>query len=123
MFEVYYETVLVSASECKQRPLNLDDVKHGLKKSREKGVPEYLFVYSAGLAEGQETEIKAAIAAHDEEVDSILLDIWNVGVAMAAMLNPLRRAKFGGYVVELLRKMRKFESANHAAELWNKITA
>ena len=119
--EVYYDDVLVSASECKQRPLNLDDVNHGLKKSRDKGVPEYLFVSSAGLE--QEVEIRAAIKAHAGEVDSILLDIWKIGVPMAAMLNPIRRARFGECTVELLRKMRKFESANAAAELWNQITA
>jgi hypothetical protein len=120
--EVYYADVLVSASECKQRPLNLDDVNHGLRKSREKGVPEYLFVYSAGLADGQEPDIRAALNAHAQEVDSELLDIWKVGAPMAAMLNPLRRAKFGETVVELLRAMRKFDSANKAADLWNKLT-
>jgi len=39
------------------------------------------------------------------------------------MLNPARRAKFGAKVVDLLREMRKFESANTAAELWNRLTA
>lgn len=120
--EVYYDKLLVSASECKQRPLNLDDVNHGLRKSREKSVPEYLFVYSAGLADGQEATIKAAIAAHVKEVDSILLYIWKVGVPLAMMLNPVRRAKFGACVVDLLRAMRKFESANAAADLWNTLT-
>jgi hypothetical protein len=120
--EVYYSGVLVSASECKQRPLNLDDVNHGLKKSRENGVPEYLFVISDGIVEGQGTAIKDALRSHGLEVDSVLLDIWKVGVPLAALLNPIRRAKFGLSVVELLRKMRKFESANAAAELWNQLT-
>ncbi len=120
--EVYYEGVLVSASECKQRPLNVDDVNHGIKKSLEKGVPEYLFVISDGVAEGQKAAIREAIHAHSKEVDMGLVDISKQSELLAAMLNPIRRAKFGDSVVELLRKMRKFESANAAAELWNKIT-
>jgi len=120
--EVYRDGVLVSASECKQRPLNLDDVNHGIKKSLEKGVPEYLFVISAGVAEGQNAAIRKAILAHSKEVDLGLVDIWKQAGLLAAMLNPVRRAKFGDSVAELLREMRKFESANAAAELWNKIT-
>lgn len=42
---------------------------------------------------------------------------------LASVLNPVRRADFGASVVELLREMRKFDSANAAAELWNRITA
>jgi hypothetical protein len=121
--EVYYDGVLVSASECKQRPLNLDDVNHGLKKSRENDVPEYLFVISAGVADGQENAIENALRDHADEVDSALLDIWKLAVPLAALLNPLRRSQFGGKVVELLREMRKFESANAAAGLWNRLTS
>ncbi len=120
--EVYYDRVLVSASECKQRPLNLDDVNHGLKKLRENGVPEYLFVISAGVVHGQETAIEDALRDHGDEVDSVLLDIWKVAAPLAALLNPLRRSQFGGKVVELLRDMRRFESANAAAGLWNGLT-
>jgi hypothetical protein len=85
-------------------------------------VPEYLFVISGGVAEGQEESIKQAVAAHGNEVDVSVIDIWNRSGTLAALVNPTRRAKFGPVVVELLRKMRKFESANVAAELWNQIT-
>jgi hypothetical protein len=120
--EVSYDGVLVSASECKQRPLNLDDVNHGIKKSLRNGVPEYVFVISGGVAKGEEESIKRAITAHANEVDVGLIDIWSSSATLAALLNPTRRARFGPYVVELLRKMRKFDSANAAAELWNQIT-
>ena len=120
--EVYYNDVLVSASECKQRPLNVDDVNHGIKKSLENGVPEYLFVVSEGIAQGQEKAISEAMLAHEKEVDLALVDIWKEMRLLTTMLNPIRRGKFGTVVVELLRKMRKFDSANAAAELWNRIT-
>ena len=121
--EVYYGNILVSASECKQRPLNVDDVNHGIKKSLENGVSEYLFVVSAGVVKGQKNAIKKAILAHADEVDVALLDIWKQAGVLAAMLNPSRRVKFGSAVVELLRKMRKFESANAAVELWGRLTS
>lgn len=121
--EVYYDGVLVSASECKQRPLNLDDVSHGIKKALEKNVPEYLFIISAGIAEGQEAEIGEELRKHSTEVDSTVIDIWIHGRLMAYLLNPERRGKFGVTVVELLRRMRKFESANEAATLWNDLTS
>lgn len=121
--EVYYDGVLVSARERKQRPLNLDDVNHGLKKSRENHVPEYLFVISAGIVDGQETAIEDALREHRDEVDSALLDIWKLAVPLAALLNPARRSQFGGKVAQLLRDMRKFESANAAAGLWNRLTS
>jgi hypothetical protein len=120
--EVYVDKALVSASECKQRPMNLDDVEHGIGKAIKKGVPEYIFVISAGLLSGQENSIVASILKNSARVDLILVDIREELQFLAAMLNPVRRAKFGIVVVELLRKMRKFESANVAAELWNSIT-
>jgi hypothetical protein len=120
--EVYYEGGLVSASECKQRPLNVDDVNHGIRKALESKVPEYLFIISAGVVEGQAEAIKESIVAHAKEVDLALVDIWKQAPVLAAMLNPARRAKFGLSVVNLLRKMRKFESANVAAVLWNRLT-
>jgi len=121
--EVYYNRVLVSASECKQRPLNLDDVNHGIKKSLEKGVPEYLFVVSAGIANGQKQSIKTAILRHNSKIDVVVVDIWRQARLLGMMLNPARRTKFGASVVKLLRQMRKFESANAATELWNEFTS
>lgn len=120
--EVYYDDVLVSASECKQRPLNLDDVNHGIKKALRNGVPEYVFVISAGVLKGQEESIEQAMSAQAEQVDVSVINIWSSSATLAALLNPTRRAIFGPWVVELLRKMRKFDSANAAAELWNRIT-
>lgn len=120
--EVYYNDTLVAASECKHRPLNLDDVEHGIRKSLENGVPEYHFVIAAGLAPGQEKQIKEALEAHADQVDLLLVDIWRAKTLLAGILNPVRRAKFGETVVELLRVMKRFESANQAAELWNTIT-
>ena len=119
--QIYYNETLVAASECKHRPLNLDDVKHGIRKALEKEVPEYHFVIAAGLAAGQEKQIKEELAAHSAEVDLLLVDIWHAKTLLAGILNPVRRARFGMKVVELLRRMRRFESANQAAELWNKI--
>ncbi len=120
--QIYYEEKLVAASECKHRPLNLDDVKHGIRKALEKGVPEYHFVIAAGLAAGQEKQIQEELGAHSAEVDLLLVDIWHAKTLLAGILNPVRRARFGKIIVELLRAMRKFESANQAAKLWNKIT-
>ena len=120
--EVYDQKVLVSASECKQRPMNLDDVKHGLGKALKKGVPEYNFVIAAGMVAGQEEDIKAAIRKNEKDVDSSIINIQKQIRTLAVMLNPVRRARFGELVVKLLRDMRKFDSANAAAELWNEIT-
>jgi len=120
--QIYYNGKLVAASECKHRPLNLDDVKHGIKKALEKKVPEYHFVIAAGLAPGQEAQIIKELDDYSTKVDLLLIDIWSVKKLLAGMLNPVRRARFGKTVVELLRTMRKFESANQAVELWNRIT-
>jgi hypothetical protein len=112
---------LISASECKQRPLNLDDVNHGIKKAVTNGVPEYLFVVSAGVVEKDRKDIAKAIR-EAENTDVVLIDIHEECRRYAAMLNPIRRADFGIEVVRLLRVMRKFESANAAAALWNALT-
>lgn len=120
--QMYYNGVLLAASECKHRPLNLDDVKHGIKKAKDKGVPEYHFIIAAGLERGQEQNIITEINLNSSEIDILLVDIWQYYSLLAGILNPIRRAVFGEKVVELLRLMRKFDSANEAAELWNKIT-
>jgi hypothetical protein len=120
--EVYYDKILISASECKQRAMNLDDVNHGIGKALKKGVPEYNFVISAGTVRGQEAAINEAVHKNSGHLDLAIIDIHKEVHLLAAMLNPLRRATFGTVVVELLREMRKFESANAAAEIWNSIT-
>lgn len=119
--ELFYDDVLVSASECKQRPLSLDDVNHGLRKAMEHGVPEYLFVYSDGFAKGQEETIRAAIRANSPRIDVALVNIWEENLSFVKVLSPRRRAVFGESVVALLRQMRKFDTADSAAELWNSI--
>jgi hypothetical protein len=57
-----------------------------------------------------------------KEVDIAVINIWKEAALLVGMLNPYRRAKYGTEVVELMRAMRKFESANVAATLWNQIT-
>jgi hypothetical protein len=119
--EIYYKKVLISASECKQRPLSLDDVNHGIKKALSNGVPEYFFVISAGIEDRHEEQIRQSLMSQGQEIDLRLIDIWSHMVTLATLLNPVRRNHFGSILVVLLRKMRKFESANYAAEQWNKI--
>ncbi len=120
--EVYYDEVLVSAAECKQRPLNVDDVNHGIKKALRKGVPEYVFVISHGIETGQEEAVAEALKLHGVKMDLALIDIWEHARLIAITLNPLRRGRFGECVAGLLQRMRKFESANKAAEIWNRLT-
>lgn len=117
--EIRYDGTLVAASECKHRPLNLDDVKHGIRKAIESGVPEYHFVIADRLANGQEQEISDEIENHADELDLLLVDIWGRKNFMAGILNPVRRTQLGPTIVRLLREMKKFESANVAAERWN----
>jgi hypothetical protein len=117
--EVRYEKKLVSASECKQRPLNLDDVKHGIKKAAENAVPEYIFVVSEGVVAADEDAIRKVLEESSSKIDSDIIFMQEEAPRYAFMLNPTRRAKFGIEVVRLLKKMRKFESANKAADLWN----
>lgn len=119
--EVYFNKELVSASECKQRPLNLDDVKHGIKKAQDSGVPEYFFVISAGIMNSCAVEVMKTIDDYANKLDLTLVNIWEEHRLLAAMLNPIRRAEFGCRVVTLLKEMRKFESANVAANLWNQL--
>jgi len=121
--EVSYDQALVSASECKQRPLTADDVVHGLRKATRSGVPEYLFVISAGIASGQEAAVESAITRGEQSIDTALVDIHEELPWLVRSLNPKRRGEFGGMVVGLCRKMRKFNSANVAADLWNQLTS
>jgi hypothetical protein len=117
--EVSYDDTVVSASECKQRPLTSDDVIHGLRKAA--GVPEYLFVVSVGIGTGQEAAVRSALNDAAKTIDTDLVDIYQELPWLVRALNPHRRGQFGEVVVALCRKMRKFDSANAAAELWNKV--
>lgn len=112
---------LLSATECKHRPLTVDDVSHGIRKAAMRGCAEYLFVCGAGLAGGQESEIEEAIARASERLDVAVLHIYDAAPVLAAVMNPERRASFGLRVSDYLRQMRKFDSANAAAELWNRL--
>ncbi len=120
--EVSAGGTVCSGYECKHRPLNLDDVRHGIRKARERGVPEYVFVTAEGLARGQEDSVRAEIEGVLDSLDVSLLDIRDAARFWAAALNPARRAKFGQRVATILRKdMRRHDAANIAAELWNSL--
>ena len=121
--EVYDGDKLVSAAECKQRPINLDDVKHGIRKAEENGLSEYTFVFSDGVEVGDVGPIHAFIAEKATAIDVVWVNIWDELQIVASLLNPSRRPLFGEIVVSRLRDMRKFESANCAAELWNSLSS
>jgi hypothetical protein len=120
--EVFAEENLLSAYECKHRPLTLADVRHGIKKARENGIPEYVFVYAAGLAAGEEEAIKQEVDAAQEERDVALVNITTAARLWAVILNSHRRATFGETVATILREaMNRAEIANNAASLWNRL--
>ena len=97
-------------------------MNHGIKKALANGISEYLFVISEGIVAGQEAAVRKAVQARGKEVDLAVVDIWKHVSLLAVMLNPSGRAKFGACVVRFLREMRKYDSANAAAELWNRLT-
>ena len=117
--EVLIDEKLVSASECKHRPLTSDDVLHGIKKARDGGVPQYLFVCAAGLVAEQQDRIHKAISDASQSVDLAIVDIFDEAPTLLKMIGPSRRALFGESVVTFLRSMRRPDAANEAAELWN----
>lgn len=120
--EIREEKSLVSAYECKQRPVTIDDIRHGISKAKSAGVLEYCFVHSAGLASGQESEIQKEVLHEAENLDVLLLDIRDAIEEWAVVLNPVRRARFGTTVVNLLRDdMHRAEVASQAAALWNSL--
>jgi hypothetical protein len=120
--EVIKETVLVSAYECKHRPITKNDVIHGIKKAKEKGVSEYCFVIAAGYATGEQAEIKALIASSQAELDVSLIELDKALLPWAVALNPTRRAVFGDAVTDILRdEMKRSEVADQAAQLWNSL--
>jgi hypothetical protein len=120
--EVYVESKLYSAYECKHRPLNLDDIRHGIRKAREKGVLEYCFVTAEGLAKGQEKDVHRAVEEALDSLDVSVLDIVEAVKCWAVALNPVRGAQFGDRVATILRDdMRRHDTANAAADLWNSL--
>jgi len=70
--EVFIEGDLVSASECKHRPINLEDVEHGLRKNTSGA--EYIFVIAAGFETQQEENIRKKIAQAGELGDISLVE-------------------------------------------------
>lgn len=121
--EVFHQNILISASECKQRALNLDDVRHGITKAIAGGVSEYSFVFSAGLQAGQDLAIRAEVLKNSTALDVNLINFWEVIPILLATLNPSRRAELGSKVVAALEVMRKSASADQAALLWNECQA
>jgi len=119
--EVMENGEYVWAAECKHRPLTSDDVRHGIRKAVEHKVPQYLFVCASGEAPEQERAIREALAAGAESLDVAVVNIFEEFPALAKVLGPNRRAVFGQAVTKFLWEMRRPESANEAAELWNEL--
>lgn len=120
--EIWHKRRMISAFECKHRPISLDDVNHGIRKATTHGVREYNFVGASGLVKGQEAEIREFIQTSASPVDVHLVDIFAVMREWAVLLNPVRRMKFGESVTRILqRDMHRSEVANQAAELWNSL--
>ena len=117
--EVFLNGVLVSASECKHRPLNKDDVEHGLRKNVVGA--EYVFVIAAGLQSGQEDAIRKRIASAAQALDVSLVEAQKDFPTLLKFLGAHRRKKLGSCVVDLLREMKEFQPANEAALLWNEL--
>jgi hypothetical protein len=120
--EVYARKVLVSAYECKHRPLSLDDVRHGIHKGSRTTAREYIFVTASGTVPGQETSIRRTVLSPSLPFDVVLINIFEVAPAWAAGLNPTKRDAFGSVVERILREeMRRPEVANAAATIWNEL--
>jgi hypothetical protein len=120
--EVLSADTLLSAYECKHRPLTLDDVRHGIKKATDRGIPEYCFVTADGLARGEEEQIGAEVQASAGERDVTLVDILLAAREWAVVLNPRRRSAFGATVTTILRNaMNRAHVGDAAAALWNSL--
>ncbi|MEB3831037.1 restriction endonuclease, SacI family [Phormidium sp. CCY1219] len=117
--EILHQQTLISATECKHRPLTLDDIRHGIRKAKEYGVAEYCFIYAEGLERERESDIQSEIAERRGNLDILLINIYRVLPAWTSVLNPNRRLLFGEKIVEILRDIRQFDSAKTAANLWN----
>jgi hypothetical protein len=113
---------LIGAFECKHRPISLDDIRHGVAKAERMGLSEYIFIAAAGLAEDQAESIRGEILRTGERADVLLMNILEVAGHWAAILNPIRRRRFGDTVARILREdMHRREVADAAAELWNSL--
>jgi hypothetical protein len=119
--EIYHDDQLVSAYECKQRPITLDDIRHGIRKAKENSLLEYVFVISNGYAANQQDAIRAEVGSIDE-LDAIIIDMNSALPDWTAALNPKRRSVFGETAVGILRSnLRRKELADSAAEIWNSL--
>ena len=113
---------LLAAYECKQRPISLDDVRHGIRKAREGGADEYCFVFSEGVATGQREAIELELSQALDSLDVSLIDIRRAAMIWAVTLHSRRRALFGTTVSAILRdQMKRPQSANDAGVLWNSL--
>ena len=112
--EVLIEGVLVSASKCKHRPLNLADVERGLGKNS-RGV-DYIFV-TVG-SENALVSKRIADAANSGNVSRV--DATKQFPILLNLLGPNRRRKLGTTVASLLRQMREFDCAEEADRVWNR---
>jgi hypothetical protein len=114
---------LIAAFECKDRPLTLDDVLHGLGKGWRSHALEYSFIYSQGLASRQEVAIRDAVDEARRERDVGLIEFAAVCGPWSSALNSLKRNRFGSVIAETLRaEMRLSDLANTAADLWNELS-
>jgi hypothetical protein len=112
---------ILSAIECKHRPMSLDDVRHGIRKARKQGVSEYVFVAGSGLSPGQSAEICSELLGC-REIDTRLITLDEIKKNWVGLTNPIRRQQFGDVVVSILRNdMKRSEVANQAAEIWNRL--
>ena len=117
--EIWSEQQPISAIECKHRPVTLEDIRHGVRKAKDSGVPEYCFVFADGLKRGQESKINSEVVKERENLDLVLIDIHESIKPWASVLNPARRSIFADSLVKLLREIRQFDIANIAANMWN----
>jgi hypothetical protein len=115
--EVFFEGTLASATECKHRPINLDDVEHGLRKNT--AGAEYIFVIAAGFHVAQENAIRDRIAQAAKVGDVSLIEAEHEFPILLKLVGPHRRRRLGSVVAEILRDMREFGAAEEASMLWN----
>ena len=110
---------VLSAIECKDRPLNPTDITHGIRKAHEKGVGEYIFVTGFGIGP---PEIDPGRLGEEKGIDSSYASIDDILICLGMGLNQKRRASFVEILVQTLSEMHRLESAKTAASLWNEIT-
>jgi hypothetical protein len=112
--EVFEKGELVSASECKHRPVNIDDVEHGLAKNLSGA--EYIFVLASGFAVDMEKPVKDRIAHAAGELNVSIVEEKEFPTILKLLGE--RRKKLGPLVVKFLTEMREFTCADEAAALW-----